>query len=336
MSQYPILRMRRLRENPGVRRLVQETQVSPQNLVMPYFVRAGKGLRKPLAAMPGMHQLSPDELLKEGEALLKAGVSAVLLFGVVTEEEKDATASLGASDSGPVQQAIQLLKKELPELLLIADVCLCDYTDHGHCGVVTEQKSGVTEETAKPLISNDSSLEILSKIAGSMARVGVDVVAPSDMMDGRVVAIRDELDAAGFKHLPILSYAVKYASSFYGPFREALESAPRFGDRRGYQMDPANGREALREAELDLKEGADMLMVKPALPYLDVLRRLRERFEVPLAAYQVSGEYAAIKFAAQHQAFDEKAAVLETWTAMKRAGADIIISYFARDYAGEL
>lgn len=329
MSAYPILRMRRLREHPGVRQLVQETRVSPQNLVMPYFVKAGKAKRVPIKSMPGMAQLTPDEVLKEARGLLKAGVSAVLLFGVVDKSKKDATASMASSENGPVQQAIRLLKKKLPQLLVIADVCLCDYTDHGHCGLITGQPG-------KQRVANDSSLEILSKIAASLARAGADVLAPSDMMDGRVAAIRDELDAVGFKHLPILSYAVKYASSFYGPFREALESAPSFGDRRGYQMDPSNAREARREAELDLQEGADILMVKPALAYLDVLKDLRERFDVPLATYQVSGEYASIKFAAQHGAIEEKTAVLETWTAMKRAGADIIISYFARDYASFL
>ncbi len=222
-----------------------------------------------------------------------------------------------------------MLKEKLPELLLITDVCLCDYTDHGHCGVVVE-------DGGEKRIENDASLEVLSRIAGSMARAGADIIAPSDMMDGRVAAIRDELDAAGFKQLPIMSYAVKYASSFYGPFRDALESTPKFGDRRSYQMNPANGREAIREAEQDLAEGADMLMVKPALPYLDVLHALREKFSVPLAAYQVSGEYSALRLAAQAGILDEKAAVLETWTAMARAGADILVTYFAKDYAAAL
>jgi porphobilinogen synthase len=291
---------------------------------MPLFVREGKKQRRSIGSMPGIEQLSPDEALKEGEALLKVGVGSVLLFGV--SETKDAMGSAGYREDGVVQQAIALLKKELPELLTIADVCLCDYTDHGHCGLVQEVRG-------KKTIDNDASLEVLSKIAGSLARAGADMVAPSDMMDGRVAAIRDELDAAGFKHLPILSYAVKYASSFYGPFREALNSSPQFGDRRGYQMDPPNVREAIREAGQDLEEGADILMVKPALPYLDVLKTLSDQFPVPLAAFQVSGEYAAIKFAAAQGAFDEQAAVLETWTAMKRAGADILISYFAKDYA---
>jgi porphobilinogen synthase len=294
---------------------------------MPLFVRPGKKQRRPIVSMPGIEQLSPDEVLKECRRLLDVGVRAVLLFGI--PENKDATASWAYREDGVVQQAIRGIKEKLPEMLVIADVCLCDYTDHGHCGVVRGRKD-------RPFVDNDATLEILSKISGSMARAGADIVAPSDMMDGRVQKIRDELDAAGFKHLPILSYAVKYASSFYGPFREALESAPRFGDRRGYQMDPGNAREALREAEQDLEEGADILMVKPGLPSLDILAALRARVQVPLAAYQVSGEYAAIKFAARQKAFDEEAAVLETWTVLHRAGADILVSYFARDYAARL
>jgi len=327
MAKFPTVRLRRLREDSRVRSLIQETRVFPEQLVMPLFVRAGKKLRRPIAAMPGQDQLSPDEVLREAEILLERGVGAVLLFGIT--DEKDAVGSVGSREDGPVQSAIQLLKKKLPELLIISDVCLCDYTDHGHCGVVVE-------EDGQKRVDNDASLELLSRIAGSMARAGADIIAPSDMMDGRVAAIRDELDAAGFKHLPILSYAVKYASSFYGPFREALESAPSFGDRRSYQMDPANGREAIREAEQDLAEGADMLMVKPALPYLDVLKTLRERFSVPLAAFQVSGEYTALRLAAQAGVLEEKAAVLETWTAMARAGAQLLITYFAKDYAPAL
>jgi len=327
MAHFPSVRPRRLRENPAIRDLVRETRVHPADLVMPVFVRPGQRERRPIAAMPGIAQLSPDEALRECEAVAQAGVKAVLLFGI--PEGKDAAASWGYREDGVVQQALRLVKKEIPELLLIADVCLCDYTDHGHCGLVQEAGD-------LPHIDNDSTLEVLSKIAGSMARAGADVIAPSDMMDGRVQKVRDELDAAGFKQLPILSYAVKYASSFYGPFREALESAPKFGDRRGYQMDPSNFHEAFREAEQDLEEGADILMVKPALTSLDVIRALRDRFDAPLAAYQVSGEYAAIKFAAQQGVIDEAAAVLETWTVLKRAGADIIVSYFARDYATRL
>lgn len=324
MATFPIIRSRRLRENPSIRNLVRENRVHPSDLVMPFFVRPGKKVRRPITTMPGMEQLSADELLKECEALQKRGVGAVLLFGI--PESKDANASAGFAEDGVVQEAIRLLKKELPELLVIADVCMCDYTDHGHCGVVHE-------EGDRRWIDNDASLEVLSKIAGSMARAGADVIAPSDMMDGRVQKIRDELDAAGFKQTPIMSYAVKYASSFYGPFRDALESAPKFGDRKSYQMDPANGREAIREAEQDLEEGADILIVKPGLPSLDILRSLRDRFDCPLAVYQVSGEYSSIKFAAQNKAFDEAQVVLESWTVMKRAGADILISYFSRDYA---
>ncbi|HCU26147.1 MAG TPA: porphobilinogen synthase [Deltaproteobacteria bacterium] len=324
MSGFPIVRPRRLRANPAIRDLVREVRVHPDSLVMPMFIRSGKNTRKAIASMPGIEQLSPDQAVRECEALLQVGVNAVLLFGL--PEEKDAQGSSAYQEDGVVQQAIRAIKKEFPKLLVIADVCLCDYTDHGHCGVV--RKVGES-----PDIDNDATLELLSKIAGSMARAGADIVAPSDMMDGRVQKIRDELDAAGFKEMPILSYAVKYASSFYGPFREALESAPQFGDRKSYQMDFGNLREAFREASQDVEEGADILMVKPALTSLDVLAELRRKFDIPLAAYQVSGEYAAIKFAARHDALDESAAVLETWTVLRRAGADIIVSYFARDFA---
>ncbi len=324
MATFPTIRLRRLRENPKVRNLVRETRLSTSDLVMPFFVRSGKKLRMPIPTLPGLFQLSADELVREGEKLLKTGVSAVLLFGI--PDTKDPLAGSAVREDGVIPEAIAALKREFPEMVLIADVCLCDYTDHGHCGVVGGEGEGRT-------IDNDATLEVLSRIAGSYARAGADIIAPSDMMDGRVARIRDELDAAGFKNLPILSYAVKYASSFYGPFRDALESAPKFGDRKSYQMDPGNLREAIREAEQDLEEGADILMVKPAWGYLDVVRSLRERFEVPLAAYQVSGEYAAIKFAAQHGAQNEEAAVLETWTSIKRAGADIIVSYFAQEYA---
>ncbi len=325
MVLFPQARPRRLRENPALRSRIQEVRVLPDDLVMPFFVRPGKKERRPLKTLPGLFQLSPDELLREAEALLKQGVGAVMLFGI--PEIKDAHAASAYGPQAIIPQALQLLKKELPELLLMADVCLCDYTDHGHCGLVVEQRGGERR------IDNDSSLEVLSKIAASYARAGADVIAPSDMMDGRVQAIRDELDAVGFKHLPILSYAVKYASSFYGPFREALESTPQFGDRRSYQMDPANFREAFREASLDIEEGADLLMVKPGLPALDILRQLRDRVDLPLVVYQVSGEYASLRFAAQHGALNEAAAVLETWTAFKRAGANLIVSYFAQEYA---
>ena len=327
MAVFPVARSRRLREKPAIRQLVRETRVDPSNLVMPFFVRSGKKLRKPIKTLPGLAQLSADELIRDCERLLKGGVSSVLLFGI--PEKKDALASDAVSKKGVIAQAIALLKKNLPELLVIADVCLCDYTDHGHCGVVQG-------EGKNRLIDNDSSLEVLSRIAGNYARAGADIIAPSDMMDGRVGKIRDELDAAGFKQLPILSYAVKYASSWYGPFREALESAPKFGDRKSYQMDYANRREAIREAVQDIEEGADLLMVKPAGGYLDILRDLRERVSVPLAAYQVSGEYAAIKFSAERGALDEAAAVVESLTGIKRAGADVIVTYFAQEYAAKL
>ncbi|MCP5467997.1 MAG: porphobilinogen synthase [Deltaproteobacteria bacterium] len=327
MAIFPMTRLRRLRANPGIRKLVRETQVTTQNLVMPIFIRPGKKQKREIKTMPGIFQLSPDLALKECEQLLKSGISSVLLFGI--PESKDAMAHSGYAEDGIVQQSLKLIKSELPEMLLICDVCMCDYTDHGHCGVVKE-------ENGQKIIANDPSLEILSHIAGSFARAGADVIAPSDMMDGRVQVIRDELDAAGFKHLPIMSYAVKYASSFYGPFREALENQPKFGDRKSYQMDPANSREAILEAKQDLAEAADILMVKPALPYLDIISKLREQFSVPLAAYQVSGEYSMIKFAAKHGAGNEETMVMESWTAIKRAGADIIISYFARDYAKSL
>jgi porphobilinogen synthase len=307
-----------------IRDLVAETRLDKNSLVMPLFIRPGKKIRQPIVTMPGIEQLSPDESLKEVEVILKAGVRSILLFGI--PEAKDPQASWGYREDGVIQNSIQLIKGKFPELVIISDVCLCDYTDHGHCGVVME-KDG------RRVIDNDSSLEILSQIAGSMARAGADIIAPSDMMDGRVQKIRDELDAAGFKELPIMSYSVKYASAFYGPFREALESAPQFGDRKSYQMDFRNAREAIREAEQDIEEGADILMVKPASLYLDVIHSLRQRFHHPIAAYQVSGEYAAIKFAAQNKAIDETAAVLESWTAIRRAGADIIVSYFARDFA---
>lgn len=324
MAQFPLIRPRRLRDNPKIRHWIQENHLHVDSLVMPIFVRSGKKIKRAIKTMPGIFQLSPDEVLKECEALLKANVKSILLFGI--PPKKDALASWASRDDGVVQEAIGLIKKKFPELLLIADVCLCDYTDHGHCGVIKQEGKTLS-------IDNDASLEILTKIAASLARAGADVIAPSDMMDGRVSKIRDELDAVGFKHLPILSYAVKYASSFYGPFREALESAPRFGDRKGYQMNPANLREAFREAEQDIEEGADILMVKPGLSSLDVIYALRQRCQLPIAAYQVSGEYAAIRFAAQKGAFDETAAVLESWMALRRAGADIIVSYFARDFA---
>jgi len=324
MSPFPIQRPRRLRENPIVRSLVRETDLSTQDLVYPLFVTHGKNVRKPVDSMPGIFQLSVDQLAKEAREIESLQIPAVILFGI--PETKDAVGSSGYGEKSVVCQALKTLTDAHPELLLISDVCLCEYTDHGHCGVVAERGENKG-------IDNDATLELLSKMAGAHVRAGADVVAPSDMMDGRVQKIRDELDAAGYKEIPILSYAVKYASAFYSPFREAAQSAPQFGDRRTYQMDPANGREALREAALDLEEGADILMVKPALPSLDVLKSLREKFPVPLAAYQVSGEYSMIKAAAEKGWLDEKMAALEALTAIKRAGADFILTYFAKDVA---
>jgi porphobilinogen synthase len=324
MSPFPIHRPRRLREKESIRNLIRETEVTVQDLVFPLFVTHGHKVRKPVGSMPGIFQLSVDNLAKEAQELVRLKIPAVILFGI--PESKDAVGSSGYSEKSVVCQAIRAIKDAAPGLLVIADVCLCEYTDHGHCGVVVREKGEIRVE-------NDATLELLSKMAGVFARAGADMVAPSDMMDGRVQKIRDELDAAGYKETPILSYAVKYASSFYGPFREAAESAPQFGDRRSYQMDPANVREAIREAELDLGEGADILMVKPALPYLDILKTLRERFSVPLAAYQVSGEYSMIKAAAEKGWIEEGRAVLESLISIKRAGADLILTYFAKDAA---
>lgn len=325
MSPFPIQRLRRLRENPVIRSLVRETEVNVRDLVQPLFISEDKKMRKPVASMPGVFQLSVDQLAKEAKEIAALGIPAVLLFGI--PESKDATGSSGYSEDNVIGRAIRTLKDAAPDLVVIADVCLCEYTDHGHCGVVSKEEGGDF------FIDNDKSIDLLSKMAGRYVRAGADIVAPSDMMDGRVQKIRDELDAAGYKETPILSYAVKYASSFYSPFREAAESRPQFGDRRSYQMDPANAREALREAALDLEEGADILMVKPGLPYLDVLKTLREKFDCPLAAYQVSGEYSMIKAAAQNGWIDEKAVVFETLTCLKRAGADFILTYFAKDAA---
>ena len=313
---FPIVRPRRLRRSEAIRRLVRETHLRPDDLIYPVFVRPGRGLRQEIPSLPGNFHLSPDMLADEIRPLARAGLQAVILFGV--PDHKDAQATAAYTPDGVVQQAIAALKDALPELVVITDVCLCAYTDHGHCGVVENGQ-----------IVNDPSLELLARMAVSHARAGADVVAPSDMMDGRVGAIRQALDDEGFDQVAIMSYSAKYASAFYGPFRDAAHSAPGFGDRRSYQMDPANAREALRELELDLQEGADILMVKPALPYLDVVRLARENFEVPIAAYNVSGEYAMIMAAAERGWLDERAAALEALTAIKRAGADLILTYFA-------
>ncbi len=306
-----------------MRRLVRETRPHADDLVLPLFVAQSGPPRRPVAAMPGVDVLSVDALLAECEGALADGVGAVMLFGVPDDVEKDALGAGAYADDGIVQTAVRALKRALPQLLVITDVCLCEYTDHGHCGLVADGR-----------VQNDATLDLLARTAVSHAAAGSDIVAPSDMMDGRVGALRDALDAAGFSQTPILSYAVKYASSFYGPFRDAAGSAPQFGDRRSYQMDPAGGvREALREARLDLVEGADMILVKPALAYLDILRAVRDAVDVPVAAYNVSGEYAMVKAAARSGGIDERRAVLEILSSIKRAGADIVFTYHARDAA---
>jgi porphobilinogen synthase len=317
MTSYPDVRLRRFRRSVPLRALVRETRLSLDQFVMPLFV-APESLRN--EALPGMSRYSVDDVLREAEELVRLGVQAVILFGI--PEEKDEQATGAWEDDGIVQRALRALHVRFPELVLMTDVCLCEYTSHGHCGVIVDGE-----------VHNDQSLEVLARTAVSHVEAGADVVAPSDMMDGRVAAIRDALDDNGFESAPILAYSAKYASAFYGPFREAADSTPSFGDRRGYQMDPANVREALRECELDLEEGADALMVKPALPYLDVIRAVRETFDVPVAAYNVSGEYAMVKAAAQNGWLDERQAALESLTAIKRAGADLILSYWTKDLA---
>ena len=318
-----IERPRRLRRTATIRALVRETRLSPDDFVYPLFVCEGEGVRRQIGSMPGVFNLSIDELVKEVEAARGVGVRSVILFGV--PDKKDGAGTQAYAEDGITQRAIRALKREVKDTLVIADNCLCEYTDHGHCGVIEDGE-----------VLNDPSLELLARTAVSQAEAGADIIAPSNMMDGFVAAIREALDEAGFEHLPIMSYAVKYASGFYGPFREAAQSAPQFGDRRGYQMDPANAREAMREAELDYQQGADMLMVKPALPYLDIIRGVRERFDLPIAAYQVSGEYAMIKAAGRLGWIDEDRVALETLIAIKRAGADIILTYFAREMAQRL
>ena len=307
--------------------MIRETHLSVDQLVLPLFVCSGKKLRKPIGSMPGVFQLSPDELLREATRAHSLGVPAVLLFGI--PDRKDDRASGAYTKNGIVQQAVRLLKKELPDLLVITDVCLCEYMNHGHCGIVHQDKRGAK-------ILNDPSVKLLARAAASHAEAGADIVAPSDMMDGRVRAIRAELDATGFTDTPIMSYAAKFASAFYGPFREAAESAPQLGDRRSYQMDAANADEALREVALDIAEGADIVMVKPALAYLDIIHRVKTEFRYPTAAYSVSGEYSMIKAAAAKGWIDERAVTLESLLAMRRAGADILITYAAADVAGWL
>ncbi|MCI0377798.1 MAG: porphobilinogen synthase [Gemmataceae bacterium] len=321
---FPATRLRRLRQHPVLRDLVRETALSIDDLILPLFVRPGKGVKKEIASMPGNFQLSVDRLVDEVGACVNLGLKAFILFGI--PERKDATGSSAWEEDGIVQQALRTLRKAHPEILLITDECFCEYTDHGHCGVLQESR-GRTD------VDNDKTLPLLARQCVSHVRAGADVVAPSGMMDGMVGAIRKGLDEAGFATTPILSYAAKYASSFYGPFRDAAESPPQFGDRSGYQMDPANGDEALREVALDLEEGADIVMVKPALAYLDIIRRVKERFGVPVAAYNVSGEFAMVKAAAQKGWLDEKRVTLEILTSIKRAGADMILTYFAPDVA---
>jgi porphobilinogen synthase len=313
-----------LRQSPALRQLVRETQLHVGQLVLPLFVRSGRKLRRPIATMPGMFQLSPDELLREAGRAHELGVPAVLLFGI--PDRKDAKASGAYAANGIVQQAVRLLKKELPQLLVITDVCLCEYMEHGHCGIVRRDESGAR-------ILNDPTLKLLARTAASHVQAGADMVAPSDMMDGRVRAIRTELDRLGFLETPIMSYAAKFASAFYGPFREAAESAPKFGDRRSYQMDAANSSEALREVALDIQEGADIVMVKPALAYLDILYRVKAEFGYPTAAYSVSAEYSMVKAAGAKGWIDERAVTLESLLAMRRAGADILITYAAAEVA---
>ena len=322
-AQFPIRRMRRLRRTPALRRLVQETHVVPSQLIWPLFVMHGAGVRRPVDAMPGVAQLSVEELVKEAKRAESLGLGGVILFGIPAM--KDATGSEAHDEQGIVQQAIRAVKRAAPGLLVIGDVCLCEYTDHGHCGVIRDGE-----------VDNDSSVYLLGKIAVIQARAGVDMVAPSDMMDGRVAGIRKALDGGGFSHIPIMSYAAKMASAFYGPFREAAGSTPQFGDRQGYQMAGSNADEAMKEIQLDLDEGADIVMVKPAGPCLDLIRRAKERFGSPLGAYQVSGEYAMIKAAAERGMLDEQRAMWESVTAIRRAGADIILTYFAPDLAQEL
>jgi porphobilinogen synthase len=347
---FPVTRLRRLRQSEAMRSFVRETRLTPDGFIYPLFVCPGEGIRKEIRSMPGVFNLSVDEAIKEAREVKSLGIPAIILFGLPASKDDKATGAW--IDDGIVQQATRAIKREVPDLLVVGDVCLCEYMSHGHCGiikpvtqpgtqsvVVTDRsKLGETMAAATAVatdyeIVNDATLEILAKTAVSQARAGMDIIAPSDMMDGRVEAIRDALDEAGFINVPVLSYAAKFASGFYGPFREAADSAPAFGDRRSYQMDPANMREAMREIELDIEEGADMIMVKPAMPYLDVIHEARQRFDLPLAAYQVSGEYAMIEAAARNNWIDRERVMMESLLSIKRAGADIVLTYFAKDAA---
>jgi porphobilinogen synthase len=345
---FPVTRLRRLRRTEPLRALVRETRLSPMNFVYPMFVCPGKGVRKEVGSMPGVCNLSVDEAVKEAREAHALGVPAVILFGL--PEKKDEVATGAWADDGIVQRATQAIKDAIPELIVLGDVCLCEYMSHGHCGIVQQVKrpanngqvvvrtvknaaAAVRAMEAEFEIVNDATLEVLARTAVSQARAGIDIIAPSDMMDGRVAAIRKALDAEGFEQTPILSYAAKFASGFYGPFREAADSAPQFGDRRSYQMDPPNIREAMREIKADLAEGADMIMVKPAMPYLDVIAAARARFDVPIAAYQVSGEYAMLKAAARNGWLDHDRVMMESLVSIRRAGAEIILTYFAKGAA---
>jgi porphobilinogen synthase len=317
---YPVFRPRRLRESPLLRRMVRETALRIDDLMAPLFVVHGRGVREPIGSMPGQSRLSVDELIRECKDLAALGVPAVLLFGI--PQEKDPRGSEAYAEDGIIQQAVRAVKETIPDLLVVTDVCLCEYTSHGHCGVVEDGR-----------VKNDPTLDLLARTAVSHAEAGADMVAPSDMMDGRVATIREALDEAGYQETPIMAYSAKYASAFYGPFREAADSAPQFGDRRSYQMDPANAVEAMREVALDVDEGADIVMVKPALPYLDVISRVKAEFGLPVAAYSVSGEYAMIRAAGQLGWLDEERVIMEVLTGIRRAGADIVITYFAREAA---
>jgi porphobilinogen synthase len=318
--QFPEYRARRLRKNENFRRLIRETKLSVDDLIYPLFAVTGKSVKKPITSMPGQFQLSVDYIAKEAQKAHELGIPAVLLFGIPGKKDEMATGAF--AKDGIVQQAVKRIKNEVPEILVITDVCLCEYTSHGHCGMLEKDN-----------VQNDETLEVLAETALSHARSGADMVAPSAMMDGQVAAIREALDENAFEDMPIMAYAAKYASSFYGPFREAAESAPQFGDRKAYQMDPANADEAIREMSLDVSEGADIIMVKPALAYLDIICRAKQEFDLPIAAYNVSGEYSMIKATAQLGWLDEERAMMESLTAIKRAGADIIITYFAPDAA---
>jgi len=325
---FPAVRLRRLRQNATLRSLLSETRLVAENLVAPIFVCPGKSLRIPLESMPGQYRFSPDEALREVRELHKLGIPAVLLFGV--PKKKDSMARSAYAPDGIVQQTVRLIREKVPDILIVTDVCLCQYTDHGHCGIVKKKRDGTFT------VDNDATMELLSRVALSHARAGAHVVAPSAMMDGQVKAIRETLDSAGFTETLILAYSAKFASSFYGPFREAAESTPSFGDRSAYQMNPSQVREALREVQQDIEEGADIVMVKPALVYLDIISRVREKFNIPVAAFNVSGEYSMVKSAAEKRYLDEKRVTMEILTSIKRAGADIIVTYHAKSAASWL